>query len=158
MTKPLSELLEAAAACSLTGLRIGVPENHFFDDCGPGVTECVQRALAQLERKGALLVRCSLPEAAEAARWMANGGVSVPEGYAMVRRAFQEWIDTLDPTVWSRLSTYGAIAVEEYLQRLREIEPARVQAHARIEGLDLIAMPTTALTAPRLEQVEDLED
>jgi len=154
----LCALLEATTARSLTGLRIGVPENHFFDDCGPGVVECVQRALAQLERKGAVLVSCTLPEATEGARWMANGGVSVPEGYALARSAFPEWIHTLDPTVWSRLSTYGAIAVEEYLQRLREIEPARVRAHARLAGLDVIATPTTALTAPRVEQVEDLED
>ena len=60
--------------------------------------------------------------------------------------------------VWSRLSTYGAIDTEEYLKRLREIEPARLRAHARLEGLDVIATPTTRLTAPKAEEVEGLED
>lgn len=154
----LPALLAASAAVSLDGLRIGVPRNHFFDDCGPGIADCVRRALGQLERNGARLVECTLPEAVPAARWMAEGGVGVPEGYALVRSAFPDWIETLDPTVWSRLSTYGAISAEDYLRRLREIEPARVRAHAQLDGLDVLATPTTAITAPRLDEVEDLED
>jgi Asp-tRNA(Asn)/Glu-tRNA(Gln) amidotransferase A subunit family amidase len=89
---------------------------------------------------------------------MANGGVNVPEGYAAVRSEFSEWIDALDPTVWTRLSTYGAIDTAEYLKRLREIGPIRARAHARLEGLDVIATPTTALAAPSAEDVAALED
>jgi len=152
------QMLLQATARSLDGLRIGVPEDHFYDECGPGVVDVVRRALRYLEAKGATLVPLAFPEAAEAAQWMANGGVGVPEGYAFVRSEFPEWIETLDPTVWSRLSTYGAIDVQEYLQRLREIEPARVRAHARLEGLDVIATPTTRLTAPTAREVESLED
>jgi aspartyl-tRNA(Asn)/glutamyl-tRNA(Gln) amidotransferase subunit A len=151
-------MLLQATARSLDGLRIGVPDDHFYDECGPGVVDAVRRALGNLEAKGATRVSLAFPEAAEAAQWMANGGVGVPEGYAFVRSEFPEWIETLDPTVWSRLSTYGAIDVQEYLQRLREIEPARVRAHARLEGLDVIATPTTCLTAPTAREVESLED
>jgi len=151
-------MLLQATARSLDGLRIGVPDDHFYDECGPGVVDAVRRALGNLEAKGATRVSLAFPEAAEAAQWMANGGVGVPEGYAFVRNEFPEWIETLDPTVWSRLSTYGAIDVQEYLQRLREIEPARVRAHARLEGLDVIATPTTRLTAPTAREVESLED
>jgi len=151
-------MLLQATARSLDGLRIGVPDDHFYDECGPGVVDAVRRALGNLEAKGATRVSLAFPEAAEAAQWMANGGVGVPEGYAFVRSEFPEWIETLDPTVWSRLSTYGAIDVQEYLQRLREIEPARVRAHARLEGLDVIATPTTRLTAPTAREVESLED
>jgi aspartyl-tRNA(Asn)/glutamyl-tRNA(Gln) amidotransferase subunit A len=152
------ELLERSASRSLAGLRIGVPEDHFFDDCGPGVVEAVRRALGKLEARGAVLVSRRFPEAEDAAQWMANGGVNVPEGYAMIKSEFPDWIDTLDPTVWARLSTYGAITSEEYLRRVREIEPARVRAHARLDGLDVLATPTTRITAPKAEEVEDLED
>jgi aspartyl-tRNA(Asn)/glutamyl-tRNA(Gln) amidotransferase subunit A len=154
----LQGIMHASAQRTLSGLRIGVPENHFFDECGPGVAEAVHRALAALERNGARLIRRTLPEAESAAQWMANGGVGVPEGYALIRSDFEDWIDTLDPTVWSRLSTYGAIDTAEYLERLREIEPARLRAHAQLEGLDVLATPTTRITAPRAEEVEDLED
>jgi aspartyl-tRNA(Asn)/glutamyl-tRNA(Gln) amidotransferase subunit A len=132
----LQMLLQTTASRSLDGLRIGIPEDHFYDECGPGVVDAVRRSLRNLEAKGATLVSLSFPEAAEAAQWMANGGVGVPEGYALVRSEFPEWVETLDPTVWSRLSTYGAIDVQEYLKRVREIEPARVRAHdgARSRG------------------------
>ncbi len=152
-----TELLAQAADRPLACVRIGVPENHFFDECGVEVAESVHRALAKLEAKGAVLVPVVLPEAAHAAQWMANGGVNVPEGYALVKSEFPEWIHTLDATVWSRLSAYGAIAAEEYLRRLREIEPARVRAHAQLDGLDVLATPTTRVTAPKAEEVEDLE-
>ena len=154
----LTSLLASTAARSLDGLRIGVPEQHFFDDCGPGVAEAIQRALRDLQANGAVLVPCAFPEAAEAAQWMANGGVGVPEGYALIQSEFPDWIATLDPTVWSRLSTFGAISTEEYLRRLREIEPARVRAHARLDGLDVIATPTTRITAPTAQDVEQLDD
>jgi len=156
-SRSLAALLDAIAAGSLAGLRIGVPEQHFFDECGPGVAETVHGALRQLEVNGAVLVPLPFPEAAEAAQWMADGGVNVPEGYALVRSEFPEWIDTLDPSVWSRLSTYGAIDAGEYARRLAEIEPMRLRAHARIDGLDVVATPTTRLTAPRADEVEDLE-
>jgi aspartyl-tRNA(Asn)/glutamyl-tRNA(Gln) amidotransferase subunit A len=154
----LTALQEATATRPLEGLRIGIPEQHFFDGCGPGVVETVLQALKELEAKGAALLPRAFPEAAEAAQWMANGGVNVPEGYAVVQSEFPGWIETLDPTVWSRLSTYGAIDVTEYLQRVREIEPASLRAHARLAGLDVIATPTTRLTAPKTEEVEQLED
>jgi aspartyl-tRNA(Asn)/glutamyl-tRNA(Gln) amidotransferase subunit A len=154
----LTVLLDAIASRSLVGLRIGVPENHFFENCGPGIAETVMQALHELETRGAVLIRREIPEAAESARWMANGGVNVPEGYSAVCNEFSEWIETLDPTVWTRLSTYGAIDTAEYLKRIREIAPLRARAHARLEGLDVIATPTTALTAPRAEDVAALED
>ncbi|MEO8627859.1 MAG: amidase [Betaproteobacteria bacterium] len=153
----LMSLLENTEARSPHGLRIGVPEQHFFDDCGPGVVEAIQRALRDLEAHGAVLVPCAFPEAAPAAQWMANGGVGVPEGYALIKAEFPDWIASLDPTVWSRLSTFGAISTEEYLRRLREIEPVRVRAHAQLDGLDVIATPTTRITAPAAQDVEQLD-
>lgn len=154
----LQKLLDATAARSLTGLRIGVPEDHFFEDCGSCVAETVRRALQDLEAEGAVLLPFAFPEAPEAAQWMANGGVNVPEGFALVHNEFSEWIDTLDASVRSRLSNYGAIDPGEYAKRLGEIEPMRLRAHARIDGFDVIATPTTRLTAPRADEVEDLED
>ncbi|PWT75326.1 MAG: 2-amino-5-chloromuconate deaminase [Proteobacteria bacterium] len=157
MVESLHAFLSKATERSLSALRVGVPENHFFDECGPDVAETVRRALQELETRGVTLVSLPFPEAADAAQWMANGGVNVPEGYALIHSEFPEWIETLDDSVWSRLSTYGAIDAQEYLKRMREIQPLRTRAHARIEHLDAIATPTTRLTAPRLDEVEELE-
>ena len=135
-----------------------MPIEYFFDECGPGVAETVRHALKDLEARGAVLSSRKFSEAAASAQWMANGGVNVPEGYALISSEFTDWIETLDATVWSRLSTYSAMETAEYLKRMREIEPARVRAHAQLEGLDVIATPTTRITAPTAEQIADLED
>lgn len=156
--RSLQDILQSTQARTLTGLRIGVPANHFFEDCGPGVAETVRAALATLERKGARLIEVRLPLAESSSQWMANGGVGVPEGYALIKQEFADWIDTLDPTVWSRLSTYGAIDTAEYLARLRELEPMRLRAHEQLEGIDVLASPTTRITAPTTDEVADLED
>ena len=152
------ELVATINARSIGGLRIGIPEQHFFDDCGPQVAEAVAQALEDLQAKGAVLSSLALPEAGAAAQWMADGGVGVPQGYALVTSEFPQWIETLDPTVWSRLSKFGAIDAQAYRERLSQIEPFRSRAHERLQGVDVIATPATRITAPKLSEVENLED
>lgn len=53
------------------GLRIGVPDEYFSEGLDTGVGDCVQEALAELERDGAILKRISLP----------NQGLCIPAYY-----------------------------------------------------------------------------
>src|SRR6185295_11002447 len=46
----------------LEGLRVGVPENWFFDGADPEVARCVRDAVAELERLGAELVGLEVPD------------------------------------------------------------------------------------------------
>lgn len=141
----------------LQGLRIGVADRYFFDDCGPGIAEAVEAALKELEAKGAILVHVAMPEVEEAVKYMANGSVGVPEGFAIVSTEFKEWIPELDANVWARLKTFGDVSAAEYLARQRARPAMSARAHARLEGIDVLATPTTAVTAPRLDQVQDRE-
>jgi len=141
----------------ISGLRIGVPDRHFFTDCGPGIAEGIEAVLKELEGKGAILVKVPLPEIDEAVSYMANGSVGVPEGFAIVSTEFKEWVPELDPNVWARLKNYGDVSAAEYLSRMRARPAMSARAHARLEGIDVLATPTTAVTAPRMDQVQDLE-
>jgi len=141
----------------LTGLRIGVADRYFFDDCGPGIAAAIEAALRELEAKGAVLVPVPMPEVAEAVAYMANGSVGVPEGFALVSTEFKDWVPTLDPNVWARLKNFGDIPAAEYLARQRARPAMSARAHARLESVDVLALPTTAVTAPRLDAVEDRE-
>jgi len=91
------EFVRRAQSRPLAGLRIGIPEDHFFDECGPGVAETVRHALRDLEARGAVLSSRKFSEAAASAQWMANGGVNVPEGYALISSEFTDWIETWTP-------------------------------------------------------------
>jgi aspartyl-tRNA(Asn)/glutamyl-tRNA(Gln) amidotransferase subunit A len=46
---------------SITGMRIGVPDEFFAEEVDPGVKEAVMEALKAFEKQGAKLVRISLP-------------------------------------------------------------------------------------------------
>ena len=54
----------AALARPIRGLRIGVPENAFFDDIDPGIARLLDDALAALRRAGAEIVRVAVPDPA----------------------------------------------------------------------------------------------
>ncbi len=151
------ELWRKLDARPLAGLRIGVADRYFFDDCGPGIAEAIEATLKELEAKGAILVPVPIPEVEEAVKYMATGSVGVPEGFAIVSTEFKDWVPELDANVWARLKTFGDISAAEYLARQRMRLPMAARAHARLEGIDVLALPTTAVTAPRLDQVEDRE-
>lgn len=141
----------------LKGLRIGVADRYFFDDCGPGIAEAIEATLKELEAKGAILVPTPMPEIEEAVKYMATGSVGVPEGFAIVSTEFKDWVAELDPNVWARLKNFGDVSAAEYLSRQRARPAMSARAHARLEGIDVLATPTTAVTAPRMDQVKDLE-
>lgn len=141
----------------LSGLRIGIADRYFFDDCGPGIAEAIEATLKELEAKGAILIPTPMPEIEEAVKYMATGSVGVPEGFAIVSTEFKDWVPELDPNVWARLKNFGDVSAAEYLSRQRMRPAMSARAHARLEGIDVLATPTTAVTAPRMDQVQDLE-
>ncbi len=151
------ELWDEIGRREMRGIRIGVADEFFFGDCGPKIAETVKAALRELEAKGAILVDRPMPEAAEAYAYMAKGSVGVPEGFALVSTEFEDWVADLDANVWARLKTYGDISAAEYLARRRAMAPMSEAAHAHLAGVDVLATPTTASTAPRLDEVEDME-
>ena len=82
---------------------------------------------------------------------------SLNSSFAIVSTEFKEWVPELDPNVWARLKNYGDVSAAEYLARQRARPAMSARAHARLEGIDVLATPTTAVTAPRMDQVKDLE-
>ena len=151
------DLWRRMEARPLRGLRIGVGDRYFFQDCGPGIAEAVELVLKELEAKGSVLVPVPMPEVEEAVKYMANGSVGVPEGFALVSTEFKDWIPDLDANVWARLKNFGDIPTAEYLARQRARPGMAARAHARLDGIDVLATPTTAVTAPRMDKVADME-
>ena len=138
-------------------LRIGVPEEHFWDDCDPGIAESVRAALAHLERAGHRLVPMKFPEAVEAFElWMAGGTVGA-ELHAFLVRELPEWMPLLDPIVGKRMQAVAGTSAEEILRRKSAFEQLAARVPARFEGVDVIATPTVAFTPPRLDEVSDYE-
>ena len=142
----------------VSSLRIGVPDELFWDDCDAGIAEGVRDALTALERKGHRLVRVSFPEAVQAFDIFAAGGTSGAELLAFLTRELPEWIPLLDSNVRTRMTAAADLTAAEWLGRKLALDALARQARRLFADVDLIATPTTALTPPVLANVKSWDD
>jgi aspartyl-tRNA(Asn)/glutamyl-tRNA(Gln) amidotransferase subunit A len=139
-------------------LRIGIPDELFWDDCDPGIAEGVREALAALERSGHRLVRISFPEAAQAFEIFRAGGTAGAELLAFLTRELPDWIGQLDPNVGTRMTAAAEISAAEWLGRKLALDALAGQARRIFEDVDVIATPTTAQTPPVLASIKSWDD
>jgi aspartyl-tRNA(Asn)/glutamyl-tRNA(Gln) amidotransferase subunit A len=131
---------------SLGGIRIGVADPFFWDDCENGIDEVVRDAVRSLARDGATLVDARLPEAREAFAVFAEGGFSAIELHAFLDRELPDWLVTIDPVNVPALKNAENLTAREYLGRRLRLLEASKSAAARFAEVDVIATPTVRLS------------
>lgn len=136
---------------SVNSLRIGVPQQFFWDDCDPGITERAREALAELEKAGAQLVGLEIAHAQEAFGYFGEGGLTPPELYAFLQRDLPAWMDTLGPNVRWRLDAGKATPAWEYLQRRDRFQAIGRIAATALQSVDIIAVPSVAISPPSID-------
>jgi aspartyl-tRNA(Asn)/glutamyl-tRNA(Gln) amidotransferase subunit A len=134
------------------GLRVGVDEAE-WRDAGEPVAHACREALRALEREGAILVDISMPIAHYATR---IGYLTIgPESVAAHRR---EWLDQRELLGDDLRLTF---AVLSGITSLEQMDAQRLRAGLRRElaqtlsAVDVIALPTTAITAPRYTEEDE---
>jgi aspartyl-tRNA(Asn)/glutamyl-tRNA(Gln) amidotransferase subunit A len=141
----------------LLGLRIGVPELLFFDDCDAGVAEAVQGGLSELEHAGAKLVRVELPAVEEVFGLFRRGGLAAAECYAFLSDRLPQLLATLDPAVADRVRDGATLSAADYLKRRARLRHLGGLAALELARVDVIATPTVALTPPLVDALADLD-
>jgi aspartyl-tRNA(Asn)/glutamyl-tRNA(Gln) amidotransferase subunit A len=134
----------------LTGLRVGVPVNHYFERVDPEVESAIRRAVAQLEALGARAVGVEIPMTRylQAVQW----GLMVPEASAYHERSLRATPDLYGADVRVLLEAGELMSAGDYLRAQRARTLMR-RAWARIlADVDVIAAPTVPLTAVRAGQ------
>lgn len=139
----------------VAGLRLGICERFFWDECSPGVVEGVKDALDELAAKGALVVAAELPEVDGAYAMFQKGGLVAAEFCAFLSAELPEWFDTLDPNVKARAMDGQNLPAVKYLRRARELARLGASADARLAAVDFVVTPTVAITPPTFVEVED---
>ncbi|MFH8586933.1 amidase [Streptomyces celluloflavus] len=135
---------------NLTGLRVGVPRNHFFDRVAPEVAKAVRGAVADLAGLGAVLVDIDIPmaEYLQATQW----GLMVPEATAYHQRTLRSSPELYGPVVRVLLEAGELVPAGDYLRAQRSRTLMR-RAWARLfDEVDIIAAPTVTSTAARRDQ------
>lgn len=134
----------------MTGLRIGVPANYYFDHVSPAVEIAVRRALAQMSDLGAELVEIEIPMAryVQAIQW----GLMVPEATAYHERTLRSVPELYAPDVRVLLEAGELMSAGDYLRAQRARTLMR-QAWGRVlDQVDVIAAPTVPMTAAEAGQ------
>ncbi|MFF0161635.1 amidase [Streptomyces sp. NPDC005263] len=133
------------ASADLTGLRVGVPRNYYFDHVDPQVEAAVRRAIDQLEALGARLVEVEIPMTRyiQATQW----GLMVPEATAYHERTLRTVPDLYGADVRVLLEAGELMPAGDYLRAQRAQALMRQEWARMLEQVDVIAAPTVPMTA-----------
>ena len=133
----------------LRGLRVGVPKNFFFENIDEQVARAVLDAVSAMERAGAQVSEVRIPDLHEANA--AARMIQYAESSAI-------YINHNDPAlfgrdVWNLLQQGRLIAGHEYVNAQRVRTLFRREFDALWKKIDVLASPTTPITAPKLDEV-----
>ncbi len=152
------QLLDELGGQDVSALRFGVCEEHFWDNCAPGVAEGVQAAIDELAAKGARMIKIPMDEATEARKCLYDSFLFGVEGLSYVQEFFADRMDSVDPTIARRLATGVDIKAVDYYTNLRILERLNGVICERLGHLDALLVPTVPHTPPTVSEVEDIDD
>ncbi|MDP6884009.1 MAG: amidase family protein, partial [Rhodospirillales bacterium] len=144
----------APVAEPLGGLRLGRPENYFFDNLDAQVESCTAAALGALEEAGVEFVPIDVPEASEREGYFP---VALPACLiaGLGRERFLAGRADIDPVVALRGDRGLEVTADAYIRLERRREDLCRIAADRMKDLDGWVSPTAALVAPPVAQFDD---
>jgi len=146
-------LLRRLETMTAADLRIGLCDEHFWDNCAPGIAEAVKAALDEVAAKGARLVRMTFPEAAEAARRALHLQPFGVEGLSFIAEEYSDRMDTMDPNVRARFEIARKASAVDYFTAMRWVRALGDDADGRLRRVDVLATPTVPITPPTVDEV-----
>jgi aspartyl-tRNA(Asn)/glutamyl-tRNA(Gln) amidotransferase subunit A len=125
----------------LQGLRLGVPENHVFDDLDPEVALAVASAMKQLDNAGVVFKTIRLEEAAEAKDIFAH---LVPADLiaTLGRERIERDGRLMDPVAFDRISHALELPADGYARGLQRLKRLAEIGASKMQGLDGWIHPT----------------
>jgi aspartyl-tRNA(Asn)/glutamyl-tRNA(Gln) amidotransferase subunit A len=140
---------------ALAGLRFGVAEGLPLTRLDDTVTAAFAAAIARLDGAGVRISRETVSLFDDMAAVNAKGGIAPPEACAVLGDLLKRRPGDIDPNVRVRIERGCAVAPADYADMLRERGGLVRAMDARLAPLDVLAMPTTAIVAPKLAEVAD---
>ena len=144
----------ARLGAGVRGLRIGLPVGE-WEAASPEVARLCREALRWLEREGAVVVDVAIPLARDAA----------PIGYLTIgpeslAATLDHWTDPhqralLNDDLRLSLAVLSGITAAEQIDAQRLRATLREQVAQALVEADVLVLPTTAITAPRYEEVDE---
>ncbi len=136
----------------VSGLRIGIPTNYYFDRVSADVDRAVRGAAALLEGQGAQLREVTIPyaDAVLAAEW----GILMPEASAYHQQALRESAELYEPDVRMFLEAGEFVLATDYIKALRARTLMQQAWAAMFTDVDVVLAPCMPVAAPEVGATE----
>lgn len=132
--------------------RLGVPTAYFFDLLEDDVRAAWDSAAAALTRQGAVIDPVSIPHASSTAD--AYVPIVFRESYAWHRQFLERCPERYTPAVGERLAMGAKVTEDDYARAMTLRETLIAEVEAALDGVDALALPAMAVTAPPLGTTE----
>jgi aspartyl-tRNA(Asn)/glutamyl-tRNA(Gln) amidotransferase subunit A len=149
------EHFEPLEPLPLAGLSFGVAEGLPLDRLDDTVAAAFVSAVARLDRTGVRVGHEIVPLFDDMNAVNAKGGISPPESCAIHRDRMARRAADIDPNVRERIERGCAVPQQDYDWMVQQRSRLVAAMDARLSGLDALIMPTTAIVAPTIAEVED---
>jgi aspartyl-tRNA(Asn)/glutamyl-tRNA(Gln) amidotransferase subunit A len=140
---------------ALAGIRFGLSEGLLLERLDDIVAPAFKAAVARLDAGGVGISREDLPLLDDWAAVNERGGVIPPEACEVHRDRLRRRGTDIDPNVRFRIERGCAVSEADLAETLRERRRLVAAMDARLAGLDVLVMPTTAIVAPTIAEVDD---
>ena len=138
---------------TLAGLRLGIAQGLPLADLDDHVGREFSAATARLESAGVRLTDENFPQFAAMLAINAKGGFAPAEAFAIHRDLLASHASEYDPNVRARIERGRNLSAADYVLMSRERAWLIREMDERLEELDALVMPTTAIVAPKISEV-----
>ena len=140
---------------NISGLRIGLPQDYFYDMIDDEVRAAVQQAAKTLEALGAHVEECSIPALNDSIS--ISGTILLTEAAEIHLDNLRERADDFGSDVRGRLEEGAMTPAVSYIAAQRARAEFNREIAEAMRTYDILLAPTTALGAPNLgERVVDV--
>jgi aspartyl-tRNA(Asn)/glutamyl-tRNA(Gln) amidotransferase subunit A len=141
-------------AVPLAGLRFAIPRHYVLDDVDTTVGRAFERACKALSAKGARIEQIDLPQLNELPEINARGTLAASEAYAWHKDLIARRGNEYDPNVAPRIQGGARMAAHDYIALLARRADLQKRVSAVTQDHDAVIMPTCAIVAPTIAEVE----
>ena len=145
-----NEDFTAALGQSMNGLRIGIPDEFFYDIIDPEVAEAMCVATGMLGELGATVERVSIPVLNHSLA--ISSTILIAEAAEVHTENLRDRPQDIGADVRGRLQTGALTSAHDYLKAQRARTEFNNQMAEVMERYDILVAPTSAIGAPKINQ------
>ena len=134
----------------IAGLKIGIPEDFFYDVIDPEVSSAICLAAGVLSELGAIVESCSIPALNHCLG--ISSAILVTEAAETLFTHIRDRPEDIGPDVRARLYLGAMTPAVDYIKAQRARAAYNEQLADAMETYDLLLAPTAAIGAPHIDQ------